>query len=98
MNNYMMFGRTLIVQVIPTEKVHEKMFLGANRVFRAVPHKMLSKQRHNKVRTHEEQEKRIAKLIKQEGKKRKQLAAMGIEYDFKGYAGERKARPVRKVL
>ena len=53
-------------------------------------------QEFNKKRSKAEEEKRVAKLVAMERKKRKALEAKGIEYDFAGYEALRdSARPKR---
>ncbi len=55
MNNYMMFKEKLVVTVVPTQEVHPDLWKGANRKFRAYPWRKVERERHNAVRTPEEQ-------------------------------------------
>ena len=86
MNNYFLCGQKLVSHVIPLDKVHERMFVGANRKFRPIPWRTVARKRHNAPRTEAQQAKRAKRLSKQESKKRKRLAELGIEYDFVGYS------------
>ena len=86
MNNYFLCGQKLVSHVVPLDKVHERMFVGANRKFRPIPWRTVARKRHNAPRTDAQQAKRAKRLSKQEAKKRKRLAELGIEYDFSGYS------------
>ncbi len=93
MNGYMMFGRTLNVELLPQEKIHDSLFVGANRKFRPIPWTRINKERHNRERDAAAQQKRAKRLVGKEKKKKDQLAAMGIAYDFPGYKAELPAQP-----
>jgi hypothetical protein len=88
MNNYPMYGRVLRAEVMKPEKVHPEMFKNAGRRMKRVPRAKLNAIRHNKARTDEEVVKVQANLKASDSKKRSQLAALGIEYDFPGYGGD----------
>jgi len=85
MNGYFLYGKTLIVKMVPPEKVHPDTFIGANKKFRVIPWKQISRQAHNKERNAEQHKKVINKLIKKENNKRAKLKELGITYDFPGY-------------
>lgn len=70
-------------QVMPSEKVHEKMFVGCDRRFKKPSYPAVS--RYNKKRTAEEVEKMTHRLLRKEAKLRKKLAARGIDYNFPGF-------------
>ncbi|XP_053295832.1 MKI67 FHA domain-interacting nucleolar phosphoprotein [Pleuronectes platessa] len=93
MNNYLMGERLIKCHVLPPEKVHEKLFVGSQRLFKK-PSKP-AVQRYNQSRTAEELEKMKDKLLRKETKLRKRLAAHGIEYDFPGFAAQ---VPLKKKL
>jgi len=80
-----LYGKTLIVKMVPPEKVHPDTFIGANKKFRVIPWKQISRQAHNKERNAEQHKKVINKLIKKENNKRAKLKELGITYDFPGY-------------
>ena len=86
MDNYLMFDQLLQVRVMDDDKVHPDLFVGANRAFRKVPWKKLDNAKRNRKRTAEEAEQQAKRLLSKEAKRRKKLAAAGIDYDFGGYA------------
>ncbi|XP_062390939.1 MKI67 FHA domain-interacting nucleolar phosphoprotein-like [Sardina pilchardus] len=86
MNNYLMGERLIQCQVVPPEKVHEKLFVGCKRVFKKPSLPAVG--RYNKKHSVEELEKTKAKLLSKEAKLRKRLAAHGIDYDFPGFASQ----------
>jgi nucleolar protein 15 len=98
MDKYMMFGRTLECHLMDKDKVHPETFKNAHRKFHKVPWAKLERERHNQPRGAKQQDKRVKNLLKKEAKKRKKLAALGIEYTFKGYAGDVKAKPKKVRL
>ncbi|KAJ2787398.1 nucleolar protein [Coemansia interrupta] len=85
MHNYLMFDRLLQCKVVPREKVHPRMFKG--REFKVRPGEYLERQREfqGRVRTKEEYERQVDRLVAKEEKTRKRLAAAGVDYDFPGY-------------
>ncbi|OQR82081.1 Drug/Metabolite Transporter (DMT) Superfamily [Thraustotheca clavata] len=87
MDGYRLFDRVLSCSVVPVEKLHDRMFIGANRKFRPMPYKKIAIRQHNAPKSFEQQEAVNSRLIAKENKKRAKLANLGIEYDFKGYAG-----------
>ncbi|EQC29408.1 hypothetical protein SDRG_12871 [Saprolegnia diclina VS20] len=87
MDGYRLFDRVLACAVVPTEKLHERMFIGANRKFRPLPYKKMAIRAHNAPKSFEQQEAANARLIAKEEAKRAKLAAIGVEYTFAGYAG-----------
>lgn len=68
---------------MPPEKVHEKMFVGSQKVFKKPSLPAVS--RYNKTHTEEEVTKMKDKLLRKEAKLRKRIAAHGIDYDFPGF-------------
>ncbi|OQR86270.1 FHA domain-interacting nucleolar phosphoprotein [Achlya hypogyna] len=87
MDGYRLFDRVLACSVVPVDKLHDRMFIGANRKFRPMPHKKIAIREHNAPKSYEQQEAANARLIAKEEKKRAKLAALGITYEFDGYAG-----------
>jgi len=75
----------LVCEVIAPEKVHPKMFKGANKMYHPAPTRKIAKEKHNKPMTEERQQKTSKRLVSKETKKRKRLAELGVEYDFPGY-------------
>ena len=50
MDNYLLMGHILTCKVIPKDKVHAELWVGANRKWRKVPHDRIVRLEHNKVR------------------------------------------------
>lgn len=86
MDNYLLFGHMLQCKVIPSEKVHEKLFAGANSVFKPFNYQLRNRQILNKPKTPEQLEAKHATLKKTEEKLRKQLKEAGIDYDFPSFS------------
>lgn len=86
MNNYLMGERLIKCHVIPPEKVHEKMFVGSQKMFKKPTQPAVS--RYNKAHTEKEIEKMTRKLVRKEAKLRKRLAEHGIDYEFPGFAAQ----------
>ncbi|KAG0667615.1 hypothetical protein C6P46_000152 [Rhodotorula mucilaginosa] len=94
MDNYLLLGHILVCKVVPDDQIHPKLWVGANRKFRVVPKSRKDAARRNKPKTDEQKEKIKKRLLSREDKKRKQLAELGIEYDFAGYRGAGKEEQV----
>ncbi|KAL0097672.1 hypothetical protein J3Q64DRAFT_1714715 [Phycomyces blakesleeanus] len=86
MNNYMLFERVLMCHVVPKEKIHENLFVGANKKFKKVPWLKVFAKKHNKPKTPEELAKQVAGLTRQQNKRQKRLEALGIDYALPSYA------------
>jgi len=86
MNGYHLFDHVLVSHIVAPKDIHPSMFKGANKKFRPVPWQMIARKHHNRERTEEECSKAITRLGRKEQRKREKLKALGIEYDFKGYA------------
>ncbi|XP_072253915.1 MKI67 FHA domain-interacting nucleolar phosphoprotein [Leuresthes tenuis] len=86
MNNYLMGERLIKCHVLPPEKIHEKLFVGSQRVFKKPSFPAVA--RYNKQRSAEQIAKMTDKLLRKESKLRKRLAAQGIDYDFPGFAAQ----------
>jgi nucleolar protein 15 len=84
MNGYIMFGRSLKCQVIPQEKIHPKMFVGANKKFFPKKTRISHINSHNSPKSKEQLEKNINNMLKKEEKKREKLKELGINYNFPG--------------
>merc|ERR1719250_10705 len=86
LNDYILCGRLLKCQFIPMNRVHKDTFKGANRTFKKIDWQAKAKVQRNKVKTAEEQQKSVKRLLKKEEARRSKIAALGIEYNFPGYA------------
>ncbi|MEQ2245862.1 hypothetical protein ILYODFUR_032275, partial [Ilyodon furcidens] len=73
-------------QVIPPEKVHEKLFVGSLRRFKRPSNPAVA--RYNRKRSAEEVSKMTERLLSKESKLRKKLAEQGVDYDFPGFAAQ----------
>ena len=51
MDNYLLMGHILQCKVIPKDKVHPELWVGANRKWRTVPHDRIHRVKHNRVST-----------------------------------------------
>lgn len=70
-------------QMMPPEKVHEKLFVGSRMPFKKPKQPAVT--RYNKRHTEDDLTKVSTKLLSKESKLRKRLAAKGIDYDFPGF-------------
>lgn len=86
MDNYLLFNNLLKCKLIPSEKVHEKIFVGANKSYKPFNYALRNRQQHNKALTAEKLSAKHAKLMKDEQNKRQKLKDAGIDYDFPSYA------------
>ncbi|KAJ8521101.1 hypothetical protein ONZ45_g2137 [Pleurotus djamor] len=82
MDNYLLMGHLLICKVIPKDKVHPELWVGANRKWRKVPTARVSREAHNKPRTEEEIDRATKRLLKRQNEKKRKLAASGISYNM----------------
>ncbi|KAL8287100.1 hypothetical protein RQP46_004106 [Phenoliferia psychrophenolica] len=88
MDNYLLSGHILVCKVVPDDEMHPKLWIGANRKFRPVPKARADRVRREAPKTDAQKETLKQKLLRRELAKREQLAALGIDYDFKGYANK----------
>lgn len=95
MNNYLMFDKLLKCQYIPEEKLHPDIWRNHNKKFVWVNRKIRHKKAHNKIRTDDELKKCADRLIKKDEKKRKQILALGISYEFPGYEAAMKKKKLK---
>ncbi|RXN31370.1 MKI67 FHA domain-interacting nucleolar phospho [Labeo rohita] len=90
MNNYLIGERLIKCQMMPPEKVHEKLFVGSRMPFKKPKQPAVT--RYNKRHTEDDLTKVSTKLLSKESKLRKRLAAKGIDYDFPGFAAQKPAK------
>lgn len=101
MNGYLLMERVLKAAFVPADKVHPKMWLGANRHPKIVDMKKVREERrlaNNAPVTVEKHAKRLEGLLTKEERKREKLKAAGIDYDFPGYKASAPAKPTRTVF
>ncbi|XP_038125249.1 MKI67 FHA domain-interacting nucleolar phosphoprotein [Cyprinodon tularosa] len=86
MNNYLMGERLIKCQLLPPEKVHEKLFVGSQRMFRRPCDPAAA--RYNRKRSAEQLAQMTRRLLRKESKLRRKLAERGVHYDFPGFAAQ----------
>lgn len=87
MDGYRLFDHILQCKVVSMDKIHPKMFHGANKTFKVFPWKQVAREQHNAVKTAEQTTRIADRLLRKEQQKRRKLTQLGIEYEFSGYAG-----------
>ncbi|XP_026888105.2 MKI67 FHA domain-interacting nucleolar phosphoprotein [Electrophorus electricus] len=90
MNNYLMGERLIKCHVMPPEKIHEKLFVGCQKLF--VKPFGPARARYNRGHSPKDMNKLTGKLLSKESKLRKRLALKGIDYDFPGFAAQVSAK------
>ncbi|CAH2305076.1 MKI67 FHA domain-interacting nucleolar phospho [Pelobates cultripes] len=88
MNNYLFCERLLKCEFIPPEKVPPRLFIGSETIFKKPSLPAVT--RYNRKRSFEEQTKMKSRLLEKETRLRKRLAEKGIDYDFPGFAAQKK--------
>ena len=86
MSGYFLMEKRLVCHIMPRDKCHPELFAGHDRKFVKIDWQGLNREQVNKPRTAEGMKKITARLVKREAEKRKKLEALGIDYDFPGYA------------
>lgn len=86
MHGYLMFSKILVCKVVPLEELHPATFKNANKPIKQVDWTKRERERHNKEKSTTEATARAKKLLGRDRRKRQQLEALGIEYDFGGYS------------
>ena len=84
MDGYLMFTKMLVCKVIPSEKVHPQLFQHGKRM----TSRSLEKLKHAKWELPNQRVGQFKRALEAEEKKRTQLKALGIEYNFPGYAAQ----------
>lgn len=85
MNNQIVLGSLLQCEVLPPERVHKSMFVGADVPFKKIDFQGLAREAHNQPRSPSAAARRCKTLVKSENKKRAKLAELGVNYEFAGY-------------
>ncbi|MCJ1311732.1 hypothetical protein MMC25_005405 [Agyrium rufum] len=81
MNNYLMFGHILKCNVVPREQVHDNLWKGANKRFKAVPWAKIEGRKLSEAVTEQQWSKRIEKEEAKRKKKLEQVKTFGYEFD-----------------
>ncbi len=82
MNNYLLFGHILKVQQIAPENVHEELFAGANKTFKAVQWNRIAKYKNDKPKLESRWKLLKDKDIKTKKTRQQKLKAAGINFDI----------------
>ncbi|SOV02778.1 related to NOP15 - protein involved in 60S ribosomal subunit biogenesis [Ustilago sp. UG-2017a] len=93
MHNYLIDGRLLQVKVVPKDKVHPELWVGANRMYRAVPTARVERVVRSREKTEEEQQRTNERALKRQDERKHKLKNLGIDYDFQGYTKDDGAAP-----
>jgi nucleolar protein 15 len=86
MSGYFLLEKRLVCHILPQDQVHELMFAKAKRIATKADIHKKARLELNKQRSSDALKGITAKLVKREEMKRKKLSALGIDYDFPGYA------------
>ncbi|KAM0425232.1 hypothetical protein ACHAPT_009549 [Fusarium lateritium] len=81
MDNYLLFGHILKCRVIPKDQVHDDLFKGANRRFKAVPWNKMAGQKLQKPLTEAGWAKKVSKEQSRRAKKAAKLKEIGYEFE-----------------
>ncbi|RLV83339.1 hypothetical protein JA9_003068 [Meyerozyma sp. JA9] len=81
MNNYLVFGHMLQVQMVEEANVHDELFSGHHVQYKPLPHKSISRHRHDAPKTKDQWEKLEAKQKQRKEIRKKKLAAAGIDFE-----------------
>ncbi|KAG2158001.1 uncharacterized protein EDB93DRAFT_1122584 [Suillus bovinus] len=94
MDNYLLMGHILKCKMIPKEKVHPELWVGANKKWKAIPRDQIVRKEHNKPRTQESIRKAEKRLIQRENERKRKLAEVGITYNFDAVSYKKKLKTV----
>ncbi|KAG5920384.1 hypothetical protein E4U42_006216 [Claviceps africana] len=81
MDNYLLFGHILKCKIIPKAQVHEKLFQGANRRFKAIPWNKMAGLKLKKPRSQSVWEARVSKEQSKRARQAAKLKEMGYEFE-----------------
>ncbi|KAI3978367.1 hypothetical protein MKX01_013165 [Papaver californicum] len=93
MHNYLLFEHLLQVHIIPTEKVHPKLWYGVTHRYKPLNWAQIERNHHNKERTLEEHRKLVEGIMKRDKKRRLKIEAAGIDYECPEIVGSVQAVP-----
>ncbi|KAI5453626.1 nucleolar protein [Naganishia albida] len=86
MNNYLLMGHILQCHVVPQDKLHPDLWVGANKKWRRVPASRVERSSYGKERSEEEQAKVRAKLFKKDQARQQKIKDLGIDYEYEGFS------------
>lgn len=93
MDNYLLLGHILQCKVIPKDKVHPDLWVGANRKWRPVPRDRIVRVQHHKARTEESIRKAEKRLIQRQKARKRKLEEAGIKYNLDAVSYKKKKTP-----
>lgn len=82
MDNYLLAGHLLQCKVVPPERVHPELWVGANRKWRKLPAAKMNRLGFNKERTAEEKARAEERLLKRQKERAEKIKAAGIKYSL----------------
>ncbi|KAJ9123536.1 hypothetical protein QFC24_003751 [Naganishia onofrii] len=85
MNNYLLMGHILQCHLVPQEKLHPDLWVGANKKWRRVPAARIERSSYGKERSELEQAKVRSKLFKKDQARQQKIKDLGIDYDYTGF-------------
>ncbi|KAI2498114.1 hypothetical protein MHU86_16366 [Fragilaria crotonensis] len=94
MSGYLMGQKRIVCHVLPQDKVHPDLFKGSDRVFKKIDWAGLHRAKVNRPKPAKKMKEITQRLISRDRKRRERLKAMGIDYDFPGYAASNDAFPM----
>ncbi|KAL9045319.1 MAG: hypothetical protein Q9214_001615 [Letrouitia sp. 1 TL-2023] len=95
MNNYLMFGHILKCNIVPQEKLHENLWIGANKRFKKVPWSKIEGRKLEAAVGREQWEKRVETEKNRRKSKGEKLKEIG--YEFEAKLKEVKDVPIKQV-
>ncbi|KAM7265958.1 hypothetical protein ACFE04_003641 [Oxalis oulophora] len=81
MQDYLLAEHVLKVHLIAPENVHSKIWKGFNYKHTPIDYVQIERKNLSKERTMEEYQKLVGKIVKRDQKRRKRIAAAGIDYE-----------------
>ncbi|KAI1873423.1 hypothetical protein JX265_005045 [Neoarthrinium moseri] len=81
MNNYLLFGHLLKCRLVPKAQVHESLFKGANKRYKAIPHNKIAGYNLKKPLSEDKWAAKIEKENEKRAKKAEKLKALGYEFE-----------------
>ncbi|ORY64090.1 uncharacterized protein BCR38DRAFT_206403 [Pseudomassariella vexata] len=81
MDNYLLFGHILKVKLVPKSQIHDSLWKGANKRFRAKPHNKIEGSNLKKPRSEAKWEVSISKEYKKRAVRAQKLKKMGYEFE-----------------
>ena len=87
MNDYLMFGKLLKAKVLPeNSKIVYDRFVKESRRFKFVPWQKLFAKKFNALKTNEQMQRKIARLLKNDAEKVQRFKEQNIDFEFPTYA------------